>query len=221
MLLLVVIFPVNAKEVWKIVSLDWQPYSGANVVDQGSSVQKLRELLAQRDIALEVEFYPWARGKKLVETNSSYVGVFPAWPEDVFEGAIVSKAVDWSEISILKRKDKALNYLSIEELFKNYSVGVVSSYIYPKEIEQAMDKYPQNVEPAPNELSLLKKLSAGRGFVAITDPKVMMYLAEAENITNIEPVATIMKKELVVGFRNDERNKKRLQVLHSLLSSQE
>jgi polar amino acid transport system substrate-binding protein len=33
-----------AEEVWKITSLNWEPYSGAELINQGNSVQKLREL---------------------------------------------------------------------------------------------------------------------------------------------------------------------------------
>jgi len=210
-----------AGDVWKIASLSWPPYADSEIEDQGSSIHKLRELLKKEDITLIVEFYPWQRAKKIVATDSEYVGIFPAWPEDSFDGAMISPAVDWSEISVLKHKEKMVTFESIEQLFKKYRVGVVGSYIYPKEISDAMRKHPQHVDAALNELMLLKKLFKGRDSAAITDPNVMFYLAEKEGISNIEIVSTIGKKELVLAFRDDEMNRDRLKVLERLLKKAE
>jgi len=213
------IFTTNlyAGETWKVASLSWPPYAAQEIEDQGSSIHKLRELLKKEDITLIVEFYPWKRAKSIVANNSEYVGIFPAWPEDSFEGAIVSSAVDWSEISVLKLKEEKVTFDNLEQLFKKYYVGVVGSYIYPKEIGDVMKKYYQHVDEALNELLLLKKLVKGRGKAAITDPNVMLYLAEQEGISNIEVVSRIGKKELVVAFRDDEMNRERLKVLERLL----
>ncbi|MBA6223050.1 hypothetical protein H4J51_06890 [Colwellia sp. MB02u-18] len=218
-LFLVVVFTSNsyAGETWKIASLSWPPYSAPEIENQGSSIHKLRELLKKEDITLIVEFYPWKRAKYIVATNSEYVGIFPAWPEDIFEGAIISSAVDWSEVSVLKRKEDMITFESLEQLFKKYSVGIVGSYIYPKEISDAMRKYPQHVDAALNELLLLKKLVKGRNNAAITDPNVMFYLAEKEGESNLEIVSSIGNKELVLAFRDDEMNRERVKVLERLL----
>ena len=212
---------LHAGETWKITSLEWPPYAGSKVENQGHSIQKLRKLLQKQDITLIIEFYPWKRSKYLVETNNEYIGIFPAWPEDVFDGAIISPAVDWSEIAILKIPDKVVSFDSIDELFEKYSVGIVSTYHYPKIIDNAIKKYPHNVERASNELSLLKKLLAGRGDVAITDPIVMQYLSKQEWSSKIETVSIIMEKELVLAFRDDEENRQRLKLLTKLLKENE
>jgi len=210
-----------AGETWKIASLSWPPYAASEIEGQGSSIHKLRELLKKEDITLIVEFYPWKRAKRIVATNNEYVGIFPAWPEDSFEGAIISSAVDWSEISVLKLKEEIVTFESIEQLFKKYWVGVVGSYIYPKEISDAMGKHPQHVDSALNELLLLKKLVKGRDNAAITDPNVMFYLADKEGISNVEIVSSLGKKELVLAFRDDEMNRERLNVLERLLEEAE
>jgi polar amino acid transport system substrate-binding protein len=222
-LLFLIVFSLNlyAEETWKIASLNWQPYAGEDLENQGSSIQKLRDILKKEDIKLIVEFYPWNRSKALVANNKEYIGVFPAWTDGVFDGAIISPSVDWSKISILKLSENIVSFKSIDELFEKYSVGVVETYVYPKEISDAMEKYPHNVEGASNEVTLLKKLSIGRGIVAITDPKVMLYLAEKEGISNIEIVSTIMNNELVVALRDDDENRKRLKLLVKLLKKQE
>lgn len=209
---------VYATETWKIASLSWPPYSGQKLTDQGSSIKKLTELLKKEDITLVVEFYPWQRAKYLVQTDAEYIGIYPAWPEDVFEGALISPAIDWSEIAVLKLPQQTLNFDSIDQLFKEHSVGVISTYIYPKVIDDAIKKYSHNVEFSQNEFSLLMKLSAGRGLAAITDPKVMRHLAKQEGIENLEALF-IMRKELVLAFRNDKENQRRLSILTRLLKT--
>lgn len=210
---------IHANEVWKVAALSWEPYAGENLTQQGQSIEKLRAILARQNITLIVEFYPWNRAKLLVKHKKEYLGVFPAWPEDTFEGAINSPAIDWSEISILKASNKDISFKTIDDLFANYRVGVIDTYIYPDKIEKAIKKYPHNIEGAPDELSLMRKLSVGRGDVAITDPKVMLFLAEQNDVSNIEVVSTIMHKELVLAFRDDKENRQRLKALRQFLAN--
>ena len=205
-----------AEDIWKITSLNWEPYSGAQMSSQGNSIQKLREVLQKEGIRLIVEFYPWARAQHLAKTQD-YVGYFPAWPEEVSEGFIASSPVDWSEIAILKRSGEKITFENIEDLFKKYNVGLVGTYTYPKAIQDAAQKYADHADLAPHETSLLQKLSQGRHPVAITDPNVMMFLADKHGIHNVETLQILMKKELVIAFRDGEDNKARIQLLQKLL----
>ena len=206
-----------AEETWKIASLDWQPYSGSDMASQGNSIQKLRELLKKEGINLIVDFFPWLRSKKIA-AKEEYIGYFPAWPEEVDEGFIASKPVDWSEVGILKQTGANVNFDNMDDLFKKYKVGIIATYIYPKAIDDAMKKYPEHADRAPDEASLLKKLSEGRHIIAITDPNVMLYLAAKEGISNIEVMeGTVIKKELVIALRNDKENKSRMELLEKLL----
>ncbi len=206
----------QAGETWKITSLDWQPYSGSELTNQGNSVQMLRELLRKEGIKLLVEFYPWKRAQKIAKKDD-YVGFFPAWPEEVGSGFVASPPIDWSTINILKRTTDTITFTSIDELFKNNKVGIIKTYVYPKAINDAMKKYPNNVDKSPSEVSLVKKLSRKRIKIAITDPNVMLFLANKEGIDNIEPDIEIMKKELVLAFRVGKDNEKRLKLLKKLL----
>ena len=209
----------SSEEVWLIASLNWEPYSGENEINQGTSIEKLRSLLKKNDITLVVDFLPWSRAKELVRVKSDYIGIFPAWPEDDFSGGLISPMIDWSEIAILGRKGNQINFNSIDELFEKYTVGVVNTYLYPKVFDDAIKKYPDHVEGARDELSLLNKLAIGRGDAAITDPKVMLYLAKQQGITNIEVIKSVMKKELVLVLRDDEDNRKRLDRLILMLKN--
>ncbi len=204
-------------ETWIITSLDWQPYSGADMTNEGNSIQKLRTALAQDDIELLVEFYPWKRAQTNAK-SSRYIGYFPAWPEEVAEGFVASKPVDWSSLGVMMRSDENVQWQTVDDLFKNYSVGIIKTYVYPQSVQDAMHKYPDNVHLAPDEMSLLKKLSIKRDDVALTDPAVMTYLAQKNGTDNVTAHAKIIeKKPLVIAFRDDPANRKRLERLNKLL----
>ena len=204
-----------AGNVWKITSLDWPPYSDSNMLSQGNSIQKLRTLLKKEGIELIVEFYPWARAQDIAR-GEDYVGYFPAWPEEICEGFIASPPVDWSDIGVLTYMNSGLEWTNLEDLF-NDKIGLISTYTYPESITKLAQARPQNVDPTPNEMSLLKKLSAKRLKSAITDPTVMHYLAEKEGIGNIKTVKLLGKKALIIAFRNNPDTLKKLELLQKLL----
>ncbi len=144
-------------------------------------------------------------------------GCFPAWPEEAEDMHIASDVVDWSEISIIRNTKKKPVFNDINELFQRYKVGTVKTYVYPKEIDVAMSKYPNHSIGSSSEMALLKMLAKLRFDVAITDPNVMLYLAGKEGIGDIEEIKMITKKELVVLFKNDEAGRQRCKKLNSLL----
>jgi len=219
LLMMVSITNSYAEEIWKIASLDWQPYSGSDMASEGNSIQKLRELLEKEGVTLKVDFFPWLRAKNKA-TKKDYIGYFPAWPEEVDKGFVASPAVDWSEVSILAQAENNVSFENIDDLFKKYKVGIVQTYVYPKVIDDAMHKYPDHVDRAPDEVSLLRKLSGGRHPVAITDPNVMLYLAAKEGISNVVAIDKIViKKELVLAFRDDAENKSRIELLKKILQN--
>ncbi len=204
-------------ETWKLTSLNWQPYSGAEMASQGNSIQKLRMLLEQQGITLVVEFYPWKRAQYLAG-KPEYVGYFPAWPEEVADGFVASPPVDWSVLGYIKQKGASVDFDTVHGLLENYKVGIVSTYVYPKVLQEAMKAFPKHVDKSADEVSLLKKLSGGRFQVALTDPNVMMYLAGKEGISNIEPLKKSLEdKPLLISFRNGADNQKRIDLLEKLL----
>ncbi len=219
-LVLVLIYATiaSAGEVWVITSLDWQPYSDSNSPQQGFSIHKLRTLLKRENIELRVEFYPWSRARETARQDG-YVGYFPAWPEEVVQGFTASPPVDWSDFGVMTYQGSGTKWTSIEDVFDE-RLGLVTSYVYPDDITKLARTKPNNVDPTPNELTLLRKLSQGRFKRAITSPTVMHYLAKKEGITNIRTLKILGEKPLVIAFRNSPENMKRLRLLEKLLEQQ-
>lgn len=207
---------VNAQEVWKITSLDWQPYSGQELKANGNSIQKLRQILKEENIQLKVEFYPWKRAQKLAEANDEFVGYFPAWPEEVQEGFVKSQAIDKSELGVLSNRD--IDYKNLKHLFQNYEVGLINTYVYAPMIEKLASRYSENIDYSSTEKILLKKLSVDRIEVAITDPNVMLYLADKHKIDNIQLVHNIGERPLVLAISKKIDYENKLDILrHAII----
>ena len=214
----VALVAASSADTWRVTSLDWQPYSGSDIDGGGNSVEKLREVLAQGGIELRIEFYPWARAQKLASTEE-YIGYFPAWPEEVYKGFVGSDPVDYSYVGVLTSLGSGVEWSGLEGLFQNHSVGFVRTYTYPEIVETLKRRYPDAADPAPHELSLMRKLSRGRIDAALTDPAVMLYTASKNRIYNIKVLhANIERKALVLSFRQGADNEMRRQVLNRLLS---
>jgi len=204
-------------ETWKVASLDWQPYSGSDLANQGNSVEKLKKLLKSEGIDLVVEFFPWLRAQKNAKTKD-YIGYFPAWPEEVKEGFVASPAVDYSFLGVLSYKGSGVTWGNIDSVFSHNKIGVVQTYVYPKDIDAAIKKYPKSIDFSPDEVALVKKTSLKRIAIAITDPKVMFYNAEKFGLKNIVVINnSIEKKDLVIALRNDEENKKRIELIKHII----
>ena len=208
---------IFSQTVWKITALSWGPYVDDKAEFYGRSAKNLSDLLEEKNIKLEVDFFPWKRAK-IKAKSIEYIGYFPAWPEELIEGFTASPPLDWSEIGIMKKTGYRLDYSNLNSLFSNYRIGIVNTYIYPDEITEYIKKYPENIDKAPDEVSLLKKLVSGRNDAAITDPQVMKYFADLLNIKGFETAEILMKKELVIAMRDDAENRERIMLLEQILS---
>ncbi len=206
------------ERIWKVASLEWNPYSGSLLRGNGRSVEKLAELLARKNIRLEVEFFPWKRAQSVAKTDE-FIGYFPAWPSEVNPGFTASPPIDTSIIAIMKRKSFSLSFNTIDNLFNNYRVGVVSTYVYPGDIDTAISKYSRHVVLAKDEGILFRMLIANRTDVAITDPKVMNYIAKKQS-SRIETHSILKSEDLVIALRDSPETSQRIKIIKQLLNSE-
>ncbi len=115
---------------------------------QGSAIEKFRQLFAKDNIELQADFPPRKRAKRIARSNEEYIGVYPAWPLEVSTPVLVSPTIACSSIAVFANIDSHVQYTSIEQLFQDYSVGLVKAYVYPKMIEWVRIKYPRNISSA-------------------------------------------------------------------------
>ena len=208
---------LKAQEVWKIATLEWPPYVGSDLEGYGTTAQKLKEILDQEGIKLELDFVSWDEAKRL-GVSEEYVGYFPSWPEDVYQNSVMSGAVDWSGIAVLENTLNPIWYTNIKSLFQKNKVGIVGSYTYPISVEIARREFPESVVDREDEMALMQCLASRECDAILTDPKVTHYYAGLAGVKNIDSESfNVLKKALVVAFRNDAENEHRIRLFQELL----
>lgn len=204
-------------ETWKIAAPSWQPYAGPDLPNQGIAVERLRAILHQAGIGLEVEFYPWLRAQRQAQ-KPGYIGYFPVWHEEVTDGFVASPAVAWSSVAITKRPQSDVQFDSLDQLFEDYSVGMIDLCNYPSELETLAQRHKGNVFGTNSELLLLKKLNASRHEVAISDPKVMNFLAKKHGLPQAQTIKTLYDKPLIIALRDAQDNQANIKRINTLFN---
>lgn len=206
-------------ETWKIASPEWPPYAGADLPDNGRAIKNLREILSRDGIKLEVDFMPWSRAKA-VAVSGDYIGYFPAWPVEVDDHFVVTGPVDFSRLAIVRRIETTLATSCIETLFEEYRVGFVAGHVYPAPIQRLIYQHYQPEDGSENEEDLVRVLAAGRIDAALSDPAVLLHLAEKLHLNGIDPVVDILEKHpLVLALSRTGGYRQKLERLNHLLQA--
>ncbi|MEM9633979.1 MAG: hypothetical protein AAGA50_21795 [Pseudomonadota bacterium] len=217
MLTSVSLAPANA-ETWRIASPEWPPYASPTLKGNGQAITALGKLLAQAGIDLKIDFMPWTRAQT-VAASPDFTGYFPAWPEEVLDGFVASEPVSWSMVGIAQRSDNKIEWSTLDDLFLNYRVGFVRTYVYPSEMQRQIYRYYEPEDGAENEKDLARVLAAGRVDVALTDPIVMLHTAQELSLEGIDEAVTILQRHpLVLAFAKQEDYEDKLRLLNDLLS---
>ncbi|WP_320005990.1 substrate-binding periplasmic protein [Maridesulfovibrio sp.] len=194
-----------------LASLEWPPYVGKNLPDEGSSAQIIRKAFAAMGYELKILFMPWKRTMRMVDTNHKIVGYFPEYySQERVKRYIFSESYGCSPVSLLERKDKPISWESVDDLAA-LQVGFVAGYVNTPELDEAVGNGTINADFAPTDKSNIMKVMKGRIDCAVIDPLVYGYLASTDkdigqysDTVQIEPRAFGVN-ELYVAFRNDKQ----------------
>ena len=178
-----------AKQVAKppvhLTSLEWEPYIGSKLPDQGYVAALIRAAFAEQGMTVEIEIYPWARALHLARTGAAD-GLTPEYfntsREKEFEfsapfpgGPIVlykrrGDAIAFSTDPV-KNQDAALRALKAKRF------GVVRGYLNTP----AFDAASYLIKDEGNDdATNLRKLVYGRIDLAVIDRRVAEYLIRTQ-----------------------------------------
>ncbi|WP_432765896.1 substrate-binding periplasmic protein [Pseudoalteromonas rubra] len=198
------------KPLLHLVTLDWPPYIGDQLCNKGWVFQFTISLLADQDYPVYVEFLPWARAVKAVESGRADI-LFPEYfiedasPSDNYQGKTrrellaLSNAYPGGEIALLKRRGESDSFEGNLSALKGATIGVVRGYQNTPEFDAMMDNNEFVIVEAVDDLQLVKLLVGKRVDLIIGDPKVLRFtvsysdLAKSEKVTllrgleNVEP----------------------------------
>lgn len=184
---------INNNKSVLISTLDWQPYIGEHMCQQGWVQQLTVALLHSQGYSVTAQFRPWARAVKEVESGDADVlypeyYISPDAPSDVYPGTMRREHLALSDpfpgglVTLIKRKYDPFSFHGDLDALKTKVVGVVRGYENTPEFDAMMDKGLITAVEALDDLQLSRMLLAKRVDLIVGDPKVIIYrLSQAES----------------------------------------
>ena len=170
-----------------LASLDWEPYIGQNLKNQGYVAELVKEAFKRKGYDLEIKYMPWARVIKMAK-KGKYDGYFPEYfAEELKTDYKVSSAFPGGPLGFFKRKGDKIKYNSIKDLIP-YKIGVVRGYVNTKEFDDA--GYLKK-EEANDDITNFKKLLKKRLDIVVADKFVGKYVVAKNNPTDLQYIEFI------------------------------
>jgi len=157
-----------------ITTLEWPPFTGAALPEQGAASEILRAALAVSRIELQLEFLPWKRTIEAAQRNPAVAGYFPSYPFDIAPNFFASSWLAVSPLGIAYRASHPVDWAELADL-ERYRLGTVVGYGNTEAFDAAARAGRIKVETASDDLANIRKLAAGRVDGIVIDRAVLLY----------------------------------------------
>lgn len=174
-LLLLYVFPVySALKNVSLATFNWEPFVGENLKDKGVTSKIVEEAFRRAGYDVTLKFIPWSIVLTNLKTRQYDAGYPALHDEETAKEYIFSNPILERKIGFFKKKNREITYHKLTDL-KSYKIGIVQSYVYSSEFENApyLDK-----KEALNDRQNLQKLLKNKIDLALVDNIV------AQNIMN-------------------------------------
>ncbi|BBD08389.1 substrate-binding periplasmic protein [Desulfovibrio ferrophilus] len=160
-------------ETIRLATLEWPPYIGQELEQQGYVAEIIRTAFARSDIEVDLTFMPW---KRTVEETR--VGRFQGYVPEYFsqelrKDFVFSIPVPGGPLVLLARRGSGISYSTLKDLTP-YRIGIVKGYVNTREFDAASYL---NKQPFVDDLTNLRMLLRKRVDLVTMDLLVGLYLA--------------------------------------------
>ncbi|MEO7251148.1 MAG: transporter substrate-binding domain-containing protein [Arenimonas sp.] len=188
--------PLAAANPVHLASLEWAPYIGSRLPDQGYVGALVRAAFADQGLAVKIQIYPWARALQMARTGA-VDGLVPEYfnrsRESEFE---FSAPFPGGPLALYKRRGDAIGFSADPvrnqdaalRALKARRFGVVRGYLNTPVFDAANYLIK---EEASDDATNLRKLVYGRIDLAVIDRRVAEHLIRTEYpnyVKKIEPM---------------------------------
>ncbi|MFW7523102.1 substrate-binding periplasmic protein [Vibrio ostreicida] len=191
-----------------MTSLEWPPYSGSELPEQGFSVAVAKAAFAAMGYELVVEFQPWVRAVALATKEDKYIGYFPEYYFET-KDFLFSESIGNGPLGLVENTRFPVKWQTLDDLTL-LSIGVVQGYINTTEFDEMVKKGELQVEASADDARNIHKVAKGRLDVAVIDSNVLDYLISVDIRAGLLKKRLQMNprlledKELYMAFNNSE-----------------
>ncbi|WP_404339957.1 substrate-binding periplasmic protein [Pseudoalteromonas mariniglutinosa] len=195
-------YNLTAKNIVKLVTLDWPPYIDENLCNKGWLYQLTVKLLLQQGYGVHIEFYPWARAVREAELGKADI-LFPEYyvADDVLSDNLINKTrnqllalsapLPGGELSFVTLKGTKISYDGTIASVKNQLIGVVRGYKNTEQLDQLIEAGEINTIVANNEYQLIHLLLSKRVSLIVADLEVLKASVHKSVLSNTEKQSMI------------------------------
>lgn len=208
-------------KVIRLTSLEWPPYAGEAVDQQGASVAVVRAALQAMGYQLEVKFFPWSRAVAMAQdAGSGFHGYFPEYhSEQVATDFILSEPIGHGPLGFVEQVAAPVAWTTLADL-RGKPIGTVRDYVNTAEFDAMAAAGELKVDPVGDDLTNIKKVAAGRIPLAVIDRHVLDHLlatdpglAGARDKLQFNP-RLLEDKALYVAFQRSPKGEEAARVLN-------
>ncbi len=174
-----------------LTSLEWPPYSGKALPEQGASVAVVKAAVESMGHTLKVEFYPWSRTVHLAKTDTNIAGYFPEYKFESND-ILFSNKIGTGPLGLVENKASPVTWSTLSDL-KAYKIGVVRGYVNTADFDSMVASGKIQADAAKSDELNLKKVATKRVRLAVIDSNVLKYL------TSNTPELKQYKNDLVMN----------------------
>ncbi|MCL9781976.1 transporter substrate-binding domain-containing protein [Vibrio sp. S4M6] len=199
-------------ETLTLTSLDWPPYSGKSLPEQGASVAVVKAAVEAMGHSLKVEFYPWSRTVHLAKTDKKIAGYFPEYKFDSTD-IVFSDKIGTGPLGFVENVSAPVTWSNLNDL-KSYKIGVVRGYVNTTEFDAMVASGKIQADAAKSDELNLKKVATKRVQLAVIDSNVLKYLVshtpslKQYDKTLVMNPKLLAEKGLYIAFTNDAEGKR-------------
>ena len=171
------VLPVSAAETVKLATIEWPPYNSESMPQGGATSAVISAAFAAVGVEVTYEFLPFKRAALVGTTEPTYGGYTTEYYSDeVAAQCQLSKPVGKSPVGFVKKLGSDFTWNTVADL-KNVTIGVVDGYVNDGgPFDAAVAAKEVKVEAVRDDLTVIRKVAAGRNPVGVIDANVLAYL---------------------------------------------
>jgi polar amino acid transport system substrate-binding protein len=182
----------RAEERVVLTTLDWPPYTGAELPRQGATTEVVQQAFAGAGIQVDVDFVPWKRAIAMAKNDPNVVAYFPGYHCHHDTGFVASQPIGRSPLGFAEHVDKPIQWSSLDEIkAQGLQIGTVLGYANTDAFDESAADGSINAIPAKDDATNLRKLALQRLDAAVIDKLVMSYLLATDE--SLKPSATLLR----------------------------
>lgn len=173
--------PAQARTpVMHLASLEWLPYVGQALPQDGMSAAIARAVAARAGYGIRINYFPWKRAMQVGGGDPDFAGYFPAYhTAERARDCHFSAPMGHSTVGLAVRVAEPLHWRTLDDLAKD-KLGVVLGYSNGEAFDAMVKQGKLSVDASVSDTINLKKLLAGRVRAVVIDKAVLRYLLSTE-----------------------------------------